>query len=350
MESNKIKSINLFKKIGYSISKFEKYPNMAVEGFTSAVKYLAFIMLILSVLLTIKSVINTKEMIYGIADYINQNIPEFIYDDGNITMDINEKKEIQDIPYSGIDYIIIDTNAETEEQKQKIKSENNKIGTSVYFFKNQIVLETKIENKQSLIQEYTYKDFISSYTQQDINKFDKAELINYLKSDKMNNFYIRYSISLLFYFVLLNIIVGLIDALQLSILGWITSVIAKVKINFIAIYNMSIYSLTISILLNCIYVIVNFFIDYSVPYFSIAYITIAYVCLAATIFIIKDDLIKKQIEVEKIEKEQEKVKEEIIQQENNDNKQKKKEDDDKKEEDKDIKKENSDQEPNGSQA
>ena len=46
-------------------------------------------------------------------------------------------------------------------------------------------------------------------------------------------------------------------------------------------------------------------------YFQVAYITIAYICLAATIFIIKDDFIKKMQEVEKIKQEQLKVREEI---------------------------------------
>ena len=32
MEENKTKNINFFKKLWYSITKFEKYPEMAAEG------------------------------------------------------------------------------------------------------------------------------------------------------------------------------------------------------------------------------------------------------------------------------------------------------------------------------
>ena len=49
MEENKTKNIKFFKKLWYSITKFEKYPEMAAEGIRSAIKYLIIISFIVSI-------------------------------------------------------------------------------------------------------------------------------------------------------------------------------------------------------------------------------------------------------------------------------------------------------------
>lgn len=345
MEAEKNKNINFFKKVWYSITKFEKYPDMAAEGVYKAIKYITILMIVLSIFLTISSLIESKKMVTDLSQYIQDNIPDFSYQDGKVSMDIEQPILLDNIQYNGIDYIIINPNLENDTDKDNYKNENGKIGTTVYFFKNQIVLENKNENGEKQTQEYTYQDFIQSYTQENITQFNKDELVDYLTSEKMNSFYIRYAMSIIIYLVLMNIIVGLLDSVELAVLGWITSLTARIKMRFTAIFNMAIYSLTLSILLNCIYVIINYFTDFTIEYFSIAYITIAYVYLAASIFIIKDDYLKKQEIVEKIKQEQEKVREEIKEQERQ--KEEKKE---KKEKEKEEEKENNNEEPKGSEA
>ena len=346
MEAEKNKNINFFKKVWYSITKFEKYPDMAAEGVYKAIKYITILMIVLSIFLTISSLIESKKMVTDLSQYIQDNIPDFSYQDGKVSMDIEQPILLDNIQYNGIDYIIINPNLEDDTDKDNYKNENGKIGTTVYFFKNQIVLENKNENGEKQTQEYTYQDFIQSYTQENITQFNKDELVDYLTSEKMNSFYIRYAMSIIIYLVFMNIIVGLLDSVELAVLGWITSLTARIKIRFTAIFNMAIYSLTSSILLNCIYVIINYFTDFTIEYFSIAYITIAYVYLAASIFIIKDDYLKKQEIVEKIKQEQEKVREEIKEQERQkEEKKEKKEKEEKKEE-----KENNNEEPKGSEA
>ena len=345
MEAEKNKNINFFKKVWYSITKFEKYPDMAAEGVYKAIKYITILMIVLSIFLTISSLIESKKMVTDLSQYIQDNIPDFSYQDGKVSMDIEQPILLDNIQYNGIDYIIINPNLENDTDKDNYKNENGKIGTTVYFFKNQIVLENKNENGEKQTQEYTYQNFIQSYTQENITQFNKEELVDYLRSEKMNLFYIRYSMSIIIYLVLMNIIVGLLDSVELAVLGWITSLTARIKMRFTAIFNMAIYSLTLSILLNCIYVIINYFTDFTIEYFSIAYITIAYVYLAASIFIIKDDYLKKQEIVEKIKQEQEKVREEIKEQERQ--KEEKKE---KKEKEKEEEKENNNEEPKGSEA
>ena len=102
----------------------------------------------------------------------------------------------------------------------------------------------------------------------------------------------------------------LTDALILSALGYITTIIARLKMRFPAIFNMAVYSLTLSLILNIIYIAVNIFIDFNITYFQVMYTSVAYIYLVAAIFIIKSEFMKKQAELMKIIEEQEKVKQE----------------------------------------
>ena len=63
MEENKTKNINFFKKLWYSITKFEKYPEMAAEGIRSAIKYLIIISFIVSIFISIGSTIEMHKVI-----------------------------------------------------------------------------------------------------------------------------------------------------------------------------------------------------------------------------------------------------------------------------------------------
>lgn len=346
MEEKKIEKMSFFKKVWYSISKFEKYPIMAAQGLGSAIKYLIIIVAIVSIFLTIKSIKEMYIAVGKLSSYIESDIPEFQYEDGKLSMETENPIIITEAQYSGIDKAIIDASADTIEEKSKLKAENDIIGTSIYFFNDEIVLKTKLEGKQELEQSYTYDEFIKSYTQEEITKFDKSELVEYLTSTKMNTFYARNAVSVFIYILLMDVLVALLDAVELAIVGWVTSMIAKIRLRTVALYNMAIYSLTLPMIFNIIYIATNYFIDFRIEYFQIAYIAIAYIYLAAAIFILKDDVIKRQIEVTKIREEQKKVREEILEQQ--DEKKDDKQDDDKEEQEE--KKEENNQEPKGSEA
>ena len=107
------------------------------------------------------------------------------------------------------------------------------------------------------------------------------------------------------------------------------------RMRYVAVFNMAVYSITLSVILNIIYIIVNMFIPFTIEYFQVMYIAVATIYLMAAIFIIKSEMIKKQIELMKIEAEQQHVKKELEEQENPDeNKETKKEKkDEKKQED-----------------
>lgn len=349
MKKNKVKNINFFKKIWYSITKFEQYPVMAAEGIKTATRYLLILITLVTMVAMGGSLLQTNKLMKDLAQYIQENIPEFSYNDGKLDMNTEEPIVINDIQYEGIDRIVIDPTADTAEQKEKDKTDNSMEGIIVFLFKDEIVLVGKTsESDKTAEQVYTYSNFIQSYTGTDIQSFNKTDFTNYLTSERMIPFYTRYGLSIFIYLLIMNVIYALLDAFEIAILGWITGLLAKIKIKFSALYSMAAYALTLPIFLNIIYIIINYFTTFSIKYFQVAYIAIAYIYLAATIFILKDDLIRKLQEVEKVREEQKNVKEEIKEQEKKkeEPEEKKQEDDEKKEQ----KEDDEGEEPQGSEA
>lgn len=91
---------------------------------------------------------------------------------------------------------------------------------------------------------------------------------------------------------------------------------------YVAIYNMSVYALTLSIILNMIYIAINIFVPLTITYFQVMYVAVAAIYLVAAILILKTDVINKQMELMKI-LEAEKLLREQKQEEENKNKQEK---------------------------
>ncbi len=316
-EREGVVNINFFKKVWYSITKFEQYPAMATEGLPRAIKYLLTLMVAVTIFVMIGSLMQMKQTIGSLSQYIEQNIPDFTVVDGIVEMNIEHPIKIENIQYSGFDKIIVNPLAETTEQKEQYENDETIVGVTIFFFRDEIVLKSKIDDDHISKQNYTYGEFVSNYTGENISTFNKTQLVEYLTSQGMTKYYIRYGLSAFVYLFLINLIYALLDALEIAVLGWFTTTLARIKIRFVAIYNMAVYALTLPVVLNIIYIVVNYFVDFKITYFQVAYITIAYIYLAATIFILKDDIIKKMQEVEKIKQEQKKVREEINEQEEN---------------------------------
>lgn len=145
----------------------------------------------------------------------------------------------------------------------------------------------------------------------------------------------------------------IIDALILGLLGIVVSFMAKMKIKFVALFRMGIHALTLPILLNMIYMIVNSLTGFRIEAFSWMYVTISYIYMIVAILMIRTDIINRQMELIRIQQEQELVREQIQRQEENnedENKENKK-DKDKKENKKKQEGEdnNIDEEPQGSE-
>ena len=301
MEENdefRVVNIPFFKKIWLSITNFERYPEMATEGVGKALSYLAKLMLIFCIIITIAMLFNFNKTLNEGIKYIDENISAINYNDGILKVEPTNQKSVNIETESGA--LIIDTNAKEEKIREYEKSlKNSDLGI--------IWLNNKVTFYASGIEEtYYYENILEKL---EITEFNKTDLINFISNNKTIN--ILYFVMTIIITFLAYFIVTLIDVLILSIFGLITSYMAGIKIRYRAIFNMSVYALTISIILRLVYILISMFTDFTIKYFDFMYNAIGYICLVASIFMIKSDVIKQQMELIKIrekmrqEKEQE---------------------------------------------
>lgn len=288
MEEQKIVKIPKYKKVWYSITKFEKYPEMATEGVGRAFSYLAWIIFMFSIILAIGILIKFNIFAKESLNYLDKNFSEINYNNGELTIKTTENN----LKIS-IGNIIINTEELNENEIKEYENKNSLAKTEMIMLKDKVYF--KIGEQSTSI---PYKDILDKL---EIKEFDKSTLISTLtKHINSPKVYIAYGLALVVYLFISYFVSTLIDVLMLSLFGLITTVIAKIQMRYRAIFNMSVYAITLSTILQLIYAIVTLFTDFNIKYFDFMYSAISFVCLAAAIFMIKSDVIKQQIELMKI--------------------------------------------------
>lgn len=205
--------------------------------------------------------------------------------------------------------IIINTETTDEDV---IKENINEIKLSqngILILKDKVVI--KNEFSTNLI-EYTYKTLSEQYN---INKIDKTEILNMLSGQALNRALIIFFITLLLYMLIMYVSTMLIDILLLVVLTYIVTRISGLRLKYSAIYNIASYSLTLPVILNMVYFVINRLTGFTIEYFQIMYTAIASIYIITAVLMIKSDVIKKQLELNKIIEEQEKVKQELLRKE-----------------------------------
>lgn len=200
--------------------------------------------------------------------------------------------------------IIINTNEETDLENE-YKDKINKYEDGIVILSDKVIYKNTMLN-QSL--EYEYRDILNSYN---VQQFEKQDVLNFINSINRIGLYSGFILVVAMYMFTIYFISTLIDAFMLAILGFILARIIGIKIKFKATFNMGIYALTLPIILNLIYLVINTFTGFTIRYFQWMYTTISYIYVIVAILIIKTDLINRQMELMRIVEEQEKVKKEL---------------------------------------
>ena len=326
-EYKEVKGMGFFKKVKYSIFNIEKYPEMATEGIGNTLSYIAKLVMILAVVLSVWTLYQTYQMINEGTSYLENEFPDFSYSDGTLTVDSEEAIIIENEQFGKI---IVDTNTDSEETINKYLNQINEYGTGALVLKNRAVLKNI-----TMIGEVSY-NYQESFNSINLIEFSKQDVVNYVQNGEINSLYFSVFISLFIYSFAMYFINTLWYAIIIGIVGYFTMWMLKMKMRFVAVFNMAVYALTLSTILNILYLIINMLFNFTIEYFSIMYITVATIYLLAAIFILKTDLMKKQEEVMKIVEAQQIVKKELEEQEKEDKKEKEERNkEDKKEEKKD---------------
>lgn len=344
-----------FRKVWYSISKIEKYPEMATEGVNRAIIYLLKLVAILAIVVCLGMIYQTHNMVEETITYIQNEFPDFTYQEGSLKIDSDKQPIKIDNPDSPIGKVIVDTTEEmTEEKMTNYTNEIIESGEGIVVLKEKVILKNK--NIEGMIT-YQYKDTLQ---QVGVNEFNKQDIINFTKTNQMVALYLSLFVTIFIYAFIIYIFNTLLYVLLISIFGYIANMFVKMKMRYAAIFNMSIYAITLGTILNMIYIAVNTFIPFYIEYFQVMYVSVSVIYLIAAIFILKSEFIKKQAEVAKIvqvqkiiEQEQEKKQEENKEEtkENKETKEPETQDRKEKEEHKlKTPKEKTEGEPNGSEA
>ena len=312
----KTKKLGFFKKVWYSITKFEKYVEMSLEGTSRAVKYLLQITSIFVLIIAIIGGYSANVNLNGLIKNIENNIPDFKYSEGQIALDADEENKVYTLQDTNLNFgkVIIDLNTEDEgviseyESTIKNNSETNNVGFII--LKDKVIQVIKLvegmegESRISM----TYDEVMQKLFGSTNVEITKTNLVEYLNGNGRTSVLIVNFFSYFIAYFIIYISSGLIYASVLGLIGYASVKISKIKLTFAQLFAMSVYAFTLSNVLNMIYFIVNYFAGITIKYFDIAYIAIAYIYLVAVIFLIKLDNVRKQENQAKNEKKEEKEK------------------------------------------
>jgi hypothetical protein len=314
--------LNFFNRIKIAIFKLEDYGMFLGERLSVAIKYFFILILILSIVISVIDSYDFSKMIGKVYNYIENELPDFVYEDGKITFSENVEAYDEDYQFR----LFINTDEEVNEET--ISDYKTQIYNEQY---GMIALKDKfiyIVDGNEI--EYSYSDLLTQYSLDINNKNELVEKISEISS--MSIVMVFFVMNLIAIYIS-NIITMAGDLLVVALFGYVAARICGIRFKLSPVFSLSIYSLTLSIVLTGIYSVVYTLTGFVIKYFDIMYLLIAYVYIIAAIMMIKYDLIKHHFEVEKIIEVQKKVHDEVEEEkqdkENNDEEDNKKDNENK---------------------
>lgn len=304
------KKEGFFKKVLLSIKDFEAYILFAGEKTRNVMGYFFMLIIIFAIIVSLVFTYKFNDTIKRTKDYFVNNISTLNYMDGILDIDTKDSI-INENANEIIQIVIIDTKASEENEKEYINKVLN-YDSGLIILKDRIILKNSAITNITDIIEYKYSEIAKNYN---IDNFNKEQIVEYINNTNIFGLYFGFFIVAVVYLGVIYSISSLLDVLLLSILAFLISRLVRIKIRFKACFNMSIHALTLPILLNCIYILINNLTGFTIQYFNWMYTTISYIYIIVAILIIKTDTINKQMELLKIIEEQEKVRNEMNQQE-----------------------------------
>ena len=278
--------LSFFKRIKMSVFDFDKYHIIASEGLGRAMMYLVKLILIFALILSIATIIKFSQLLDNATEFLSNNVPNFYFENNQFIIDSNEDVKIENHEYT--DFLIILTNSETYSEDE-IRDFD---GLVITFTKNNVLF--KQQNSTSIITQ-SYEELNNTI---DISQINKEYIVNMTKGESAytilaNIFAVIFISTFLTYFL-----TAILDTIALSLLGFIVSRLIRVPFKYGALYSLSISAITLPVILNGIYLVVNMFTGFVIPYFQIMYTLISYVYLIAALLIMRSEIIKKKIQIQ----------------------------------------------------
>ena len=135
----------------------------------------------------------------------------------------------------------------------------------------------------------------------------KSQFLQMLDARNLLSYYLLFFFTILIYLFIIYIISNIIDAIVLGAIGYLFARLVKLRLKYKATFNIGVYALTLPIILNLLYIIVNTFVGFEIKYFQWMYEAISYIYVAVAILMIKTEIINQRIQLIKLKEIQEQV-------------------------------------------
>lgn len=278
--------LSFFRRMKMSIFDFDKYHIIASEGLGRAMMYLIKLMLLFALVMSAASIIKVSQLLDQGIEYFSSNVPNFYFENNEFVLDSETDVTIENHEYT--DFKIILTNSETYSEDE-IRDFD---GLTVAFTKKHVLL--KQQNSTSITTQ-TYEELGNTI---DLNEINKDYIVNMLSGENSYNILANIFAVIFISTFLTYFLTAILDTIALSLLGFIVSRLIRIPFKYGALYSLSISAITLPVILNAIYLIVNMFTGFVIPYFQIMYTLIAYVYLIAALLIMRSEIIKKKVQIQ----------------------------------------------------
>ena len=212
--------MGFFKKVGYSITKIEKYPEMATQGIRKAISYLLKIVAILAIVLCLGTVYQIHIQVRKGIDYLQNEFPDLEYKDGNLQVK-NEGEIIIPAENTIFGKVIIDTRELEESQINQYINTITEEGSGIIVLKNNIIVKN---TSMTGTVAYKYNEVFNSLG---LTEFSKQDIINYANSTAIFSVYFSIFLILFIYAFVMYLISTVLDVVIISIFGHIATLLQK---------------------------------------------------------------------------------------------------------------------------
>lgn len=292
------KKIGFFSRIKIAVAKLENYNLFVEEKPSIAVKYFFLIVLVLALVISGIQTFDVMQKIQKGYQYVKNEMADFSYENG--MLNFSEKVYAYDSEYDF--YLMADTEEQVSDQMlQEYKTQVKSSG--LIFLQNKVIY--KSGNSEI---EYQLADLSNQYG---INTLDKAKLVEEVENVGMMGIAITIFIAVLISMYIIELVSTFIDWLMITIFSLIVARVCRIHMRWKHGFNISIYALTLPIILSMLYNIANYMTGFYTQYFRVVYLLISYVYVVAVILMIKSDLLKQEVEVGRIIETQKEIHEEL---------------------------------------
>ena len=306
MDKTKTKNkLSFFKNIFYSIFDFDKYTQFLKENIGQTVLYLAIILILFSLMFTAFSAKTSIDRIDTLLKPLKNNISSISLENDILTVNDNNKVEFEtDLTYNGI--IVIDTSDLDEEKINEYRKLSSEDKTYYIFLNNKFIVnypgdEGRVEESYASLKQtnssdmYLINSIVKNWDSLDNNNIVNTAVVITSFLDTLYIYFINTALNLIL----------------ISTLSYLSAKILKVNIRYNGAFKIASHAITLPIVLDLIYNIINVFTYFEIPYFIIMYFGVSYIYVLTALFMMKSDNVTMQKELNKIKEVEDMVKEEL---------------------------------------